>query len=98
MIDHIGLNVPDLGSAKSYYDNIMPSLGYEPFFATNEQFSYRPAGEKPGTMVASQTPGREKFEYRLSLSWLKVPKPPDDGDDEEPEATPASKPKSGGGN
>jgi catechol 2,3-dioxygenase-like lactoylglutathione lyase family enzyme len=51
VIDHIGLNVPDLGAAKSYYDVMMPSLGYEPFFATHEQFSYRPAGEKPGTTV-----------------------------------------------
>ena len=51
VIDHIGLNVPNLDSARSYYDLIMPSVGYEPFFATEEQFSYRPAGEKPGTMI-----------------------------------------------
>ena len=51
MIDHIGLNVPDLAAAKSYYDAMMPDLGYEPFFSASEQFSYRPAGEKPGTMV-----------------------------------------------
>ncbi len=35
----------------NYYDTMMPFLGYEPFFATEEQFSYRPAGEKPGTQV-----------------------------------------------
>jgi catechol 2,3-dioxygenase-like lactoylglutathione lyase family enzyme len=51
VIDHIGINVPNLESAKSYYEMMMPFLGYEPFFATEEQFSYRPAGEKPGTMV-----------------------------------------------
>ena len=51
MIDHIGLNVPDLGAAKAYYDVLMPSLGYEPFFITDEEFSYRPAGEKPGTTI-----------------------------------------------
>ncbi len=51
MIDHIGLNVPNLEAAKSYYDVMMPSLGYEPFFATDEEFSYRPAGQKPGTTV-----------------------------------------------
>ena len=51
MIDHIGLNVPKLGPAKSYYDVMMPSLGYEPFFATGDQFSYRPAGGTPGTMI-----------------------------------------------
>jgi catechol 2,3-dioxygenase-like lactoylglutathione lyase family enzyme len=51
VIDHIGLNVPDLASAKNYYDAIMPSLGYEPFFATADQFSYRPQDQKPGTSV-----------------------------------------------
>lgn len=51
MIDHIGLNVPNLESAKNYYDIMMPTLGYEPFFATEDQFSYRPEGQKPGTMV-----------------------------------------------
>jgi catechol 2,3-dioxygenase-like lactoylglutathione lyase family enzyme len=51
VIDHIGLNVPNLQSAKSYYDVLMPFLGYEPFFSADEQFSYRPADEKPGTMV-----------------------------------------------
>ena len=51
MIDHIGLNVPDLEAAKHYYDALMPALGYEPFFITNEKFSYKPAGGKPGTTV-----------------------------------------------
>ena len=51
MIDHIGLNVPDLQAAKSYYDMLMPSLGYEPFFAAEDQFSYHPAGGRPGTTV-----------------------------------------------
>ncbi|HYI44646.1 MAG TPA: VOC family protein [Actinomycetota bacterium] len=51
MLDHIGLNVPDLASAKIYYDAMMPSLGLEPFFVTDEEFSYRPAGEKPGTTI-----------------------------------------------
>ena len=51
MIDHIGLNVPDLDAAKSYYDAMMPSLGYEPFFESEDQFSYSPAGGKPGTTI-----------------------------------------------
>ena len=51
MIDHIGLNVPSLERAKSYYYNLMPAVGYEPFFASDNQFSYRPAGERPGTTV-----------------------------------------------
>ena len=51
MIDHIGLNVPDLAAAKSYYDILMPFLGCEPFFATDEYLSYQPAGGKPGTRI-----------------------------------------------
>lgn len=51
MLDHIGLSVPDLRAAKAYYDEIMPLLGYEPFFSTDRQFSYRRAGGKPGTYV-----------------------------------------------
>ena len=51
MIDHIGINVADLSAAKSYYDSLMPYLGFEPFFATGEQFSYQPADSKPGTRI-----------------------------------------------
>lgn len=51
MLDHLGLNVPDLASAKSYYDELMPFLGMEPFFITEEEFSYQPAGGKPGTRL-----------------------------------------------
>ncbi len=51
MLDHFGVNVPDLGAAKAYYDQVMPLLSYEPFFADDEQFSYQPAGGKAGTRV-----------------------------------------------
>ena len=51
MLDHIGLNVPELAAAKSYYDAMMPTLGFEPFFATADEFSYQPAGGKPGTRI-----------------------------------------------
>lgn len=51
VLDHIGLNVPDLEAAKNYYDMLMPFLGMEPFFTTDDEFSYRPAGGKPGTTV-----------------------------------------------
>ena len=51
MLDHLGLNVPDLGAAKSYYDELMPSLGMEPFFTTEDEFSYQPAEGKPGTRL-----------------------------------------------
>ena len=51
MLDHVGLNVPDLGAAKHYYDSLMPFLGFEPFFVTDAEFSYQPAGGRPGTRI-----------------------------------------------
>lgn len=51
MLDHLGVNVPDLQAAKTYYDAMTPYLGLEPFFATDEEFSYRPAEGKPGTLL-----------------------------------------------
>lgn len=51
MLDHLGVNVPDLDSARAYYDVMMPLLGFEPFFATDTEFSYQPAGGKPGTRI-----------------------------------------------
>jgi catechol 2,3-dioxygenase-like lactoylglutathione lyase family enzyme len=50
-LGHIGLNVADLATAKGYFDQVMPLLGYEEFFSTDDQFSYRPVDGKPGTFV-----------------------------------------------
>jgi catechol 2,3-dioxygenase-like lactoylglutathione lyase family enzyme len=50
-IGHLGLNVHDLDAAKAYYDELMPQVGFEPFFADQRQFSYRPAGGKIGTWL-----------------------------------------------
>ena len=51
MLGHLGINVPDLVVAKRYYDVLMPLVGFEPFFHTDDEFSYRPAGNKPGTYL-----------------------------------------------
>jgi catechol 2,3-dioxygenase-like lactoylglutathione lyase family enzyme len=51
MLGHLGLNVPDLALARSYYDDLMPLLDFEPYLATDDQCAYRPAGGKPGTYV-----------------------------------------------
>ena len=51
MLDHLGLNVPDLAAARSYYDALMPFLGFEPFFASDAEFSYQPAEGRPGTRI-----------------------------------------------
>ena len=51
MLGHLGLNVPDLGEARLYYDEIMPLLGFETFLSTDDEFAYKPAGGKRGTYV-----------------------------------------------
>jgi catechol 2,3-dioxygenase-like lactoylglutathione lyase family enzyme len=51
MLGHLGINVPDLAAAKRYYDALMPLVGFEPFFAADDEFSYRPADNKPGTFL-----------------------------------------------
>ena len=51
MLGHIGLNVPDLSAARSYYAAVMPLLGFDLFLDTAEQFAYMPAGGKRGTFV-----------------------------------------------
>ncbi|GAB2856555.1 VOC family protein [Actinocorallia aurea] len=51
MIGHLGINVPDLVGAKRYYDRLMPLVGFEPFFAEDDEFAYAPQGGKPGTYL-----------------------------------------------
>jgi catechol 2,3-dioxygenase-like lactoylglutathione lyase family enzyme len=51
MLDHLGLNVPDLAAARRYYDAIMPMLGFEPFVSSDRQFSYQRTEGKPGTRI-----------------------------------------------
>lgn len=51
MLGHLGVNVPDLAAAKAYYDALMPRFGFEEFFSRADEFSYRPAGGKPGTYL-----------------------------------------------
>ena len=69
MLDHLGLNVPDLVAAKAYYDEIMPMLGMETFFFTDTQFSYRPAGDKPGTRIFFYL-AQEESEYTRHKTGL----------------------------
>jgi hypothetical protein len=51
MLGHLGVNVSDLVAAKAYYDDLMPLLGFQTFFAADDEFCNRPAGRKPGTFV-----------------------------------------------
>jgi catechol 2,3-dioxygenase-like lactoylglutathione lyase family enzyme len=51
MLGHLGINVPDLATAKHYYDAIMPLLGFDRHLDGADEFAYRPAGGKPGTYL-----------------------------------------------
>ncbi|BBY91386.1 glyoxalase [Mycobacterium gallinarum] len=51
MLGHLGINVPDLGAAKTYYDAVMPLLGFDEFLTASDEFAYRPAGGEPGTYL-----------------------------------------------
>ena len=51
VLGHLGVNVPDLAAAQRYYDRLMPLLGYEPFFAADDQFAFMPANGKRGTFL-----------------------------------------------
>jgi catechol 2,3-dioxygenase-like lactoylglutathione lyase family enzyme len=51
VLGHLGLNVPDLGRAKEYYDQVMPLLEYEPFLSADDEFAYMPADAKRGAYV-----------------------------------------------
>ena len=72
MLGHIGINVPDLEAAKSYYDELMPLLGFEPFVVHDDEFAYKPAGDKRGTFLffyPSQS-GGEFSRQRTGLQHL----------------------------
>jgi catechol 2,3-dioxygenase-like lactoylglutathione lyase family enzyme len=51
VLGHLGINVPDLAVAKSYYDELMPLVGFTTFFSAGDEIAYRPAGGKPGTFL-----------------------------------------------
>ncbi len=69
MLGHLGINVPDLSAAKRYYDALMPLVGFEPFFHTDDEFAYRPAENKPGTYLFFY-PAAETGEYSSQRTGL----------------------------
>jgi catechol 2,3-dioxygenase-like lactoylglutathione lyase family enzyme len=68
-LGHLGINVPDLATAKSYYDAVMPLLGYEEFFSADDEFSYRPVDAKPGTFIFFY-PSQETTSYSRERTGL----------------------------
>jgi catechol 2,3-dioxygenase-like lactoylglutathione lyase family enzyme len=72
MLGHIGMNVPDLEAAKSYYEQLMPLLGFEPFVSHEDEFAYKPAAGKRGTylFVYPAQQGGEFSRHRTGLQHL----------------------------
>jgi catechol 2,3-dioxygenase-like lactoylglutathione lyase family enzyme len=69
VLGHLGVNVPDLTAAKNYYDAVMPLLGFDEFFSADDEFSYRPAGGKPGTYLFFY-PSAEPSQYSRHRTGL----------------------------
>ncbi|HUC05187.1 MAG TPA: VOC family protein [Acidimicrobiales bacterium] len=51
MLGHLGLNVPDLGKAASYYDQLMPLVDYEPYITAEDAVAYKPAEGRRGAYL-----------------------------------------------
>ena len=51
MLGHLGINVPDLATAREYYAKLMPLLDFELFFDNPDEFAYMPARNKRGTFL-----------------------------------------------
>lgn len=69
MLGHLGINVPDLATAKAYYDDVMPLLGYAPFVSMDDQFAYLPAEGKRGTYLFFY-PARDTADYSRHRTGL----------------------------
>lgn len=41
-LDHLGICVPDMASARTYYDALMPLVGFAPFGSGADWFAYGP--------------------------------------------------------
>ena len=62
-IGHLGLNVYDLTAAKTYYDALMPQVGFELLLSDDRHFAYRPADGKIGTWLffyGADAPGYDR--------------------------------------
>lgn len=72
VLGHLGLNVPDLSQARSYWAELMPVLGFEAYVDHDDEFAYRPAAGKRGTYLffySSQEPA-DYSRHRTGLQHL----------------------------
>jgi catechol 2,3-dioxygenase-like lactoylglutathione lyase family enzyme len=68
-LGHLGLNVPDLTAAKTYYDQVMPALGYTTYVASDQEIAYMPAEGKRGAFIFLY-PSRVADEYSRDAAGL----------------------------
>jgi catechol 2,3-dioxygenase-like lactoylglutathione lyase family enzyme len=69
MLGHLGVNVADLRTAKTYYDALLPLLGFTEFSSSDDEFAYRPAAGKPGTYLFFY-PSTEPSDYSRHRTGL----------------------------
>jgi|TARA_B110000444_G_scaffold216281_1_gene214655 catechol-2,3-dioxygenase len=50
-LGHIGINIFNFEVSRSYYALLMPLVGYELFINHDDQFAYRPSGNKIGAYL-----------------------------------------------
>ena len=55
MIDHVALHVRDFGASKSFYDRVLPAIGYEPVLTYEHAIGYGRDG-KPSFWIVQQEP------------------------------------------
>ena len=51
MLGHVGINVPDLGIARTFYGALLTQVGFETFLDDDTQFAFMPANGKRGTFL-----------------------------------------------
>ncbi len=61
-LDHIGINVPDMASARECYDCLMPLVGFRTWFAGDGWVAYGPASGE-GTQLFLYTASEANAHY-----------------------------------
>jgi catechol 2,3-dioxygenase-like lactoylglutathione lyase family enzyme len=60
-LDHLGINIPDGELARDYFDALMPLVGFKPFYAGEDWFSYAPAGGHGTQLFFYSAPGESPY-------------------------------------
>ena len=69
-LGHLGINVSDLKRSRSYYQQLLPVLGFEQFLDNDDEFAWRPSGGKVGTYLFFYPTTDEVLEYSRERTGL----------------------------